>query len=151
MQTTNLYTVPVLIVDDNAEFRQFIAAILSLGGFGCFFHARNGLEGVELAMRERPAVMVMDMMMPEMSGLRALRVLKTMPETMDIPIVILTAMVDLECLRGDYRAARVLSKPVNPKELIEVCRQLAVNSKARQFGESFDYGYFYPDAEAMAS
>lgn len=81
----------VLIVDDNSDVRDFLRAQLSSMGFAAIT-AENGRRGVETAIVEKPTLILMDLMMPEMDGYAASRMLRTHPETKDIPILAVTAL-----------------------------------------------------------
>ena len=78
-----------VLVDDQALFRDGLRALLEAHGIEIAGEAANGREGVELARREHPDVVLMDLIMPEMGGLAATRLIKaTVP---DVRVVILTA------------------------------------------------------------
>ena len=76
----------VLVVDDNADDRRIYAALLEHYGFRALT-ATDGLEGIRVALDELPDLIIMDLMMPGISGLYAVEVLKSMEETRDIPVV----------------------------------------------------------------
>ncbi|UMY18703.1 response regulator [Methylobacterium organophilum] len=81
---------PVLVVDDDAEARERMEKVLLREGFAvrCAEHGKAGLEAVEA---ERPCLILLDLMMPELDGFGFLRGLRARPEWRDIPVVILTA------------------------------------------------------------
>src|SRR5262245_31711025 len=82
----------VLLVDDHALFRDGLRSLLEARGVDVVGEARTGREGIDLARRLRPDVVLMDLSMPELSGLAATRVLSAdMP---DVKVVILTASED---------------------------------------------------------
>jgi len=78
-------------VDDNADVRQLVRRILQAQGAYELFEACNGIEAIELAHRERPNLMILDLMMPEMDGFAVLDALQSDPETSEIPVIVLTA------------------------------------------------------------
>jgi CheY-like chemotaxis protein len=106
----------ILIVDDDAAIREFIRQGLESEGY-IVSEAANGIEGVKKAKKEQPALIVLDVMMPEMDGFDAAAILKNDPVTMSIPIVILSVVEDKE--RG-YRVGvdRYLTKPFEMDMLI---------------------------------
>jgi signal transduction histidine kinase/DNA-binding response OmpR family regulator len=106
----------ILIVDDDAAIREFIRQGLESEGYRVS-EAANGIEGVKKAKKEQPALIVLDVMMPEMDGFDAAAILKNDPVTMSIPIVILSVVEDKE--RG-YRVGvdRYLTKPFEMEMLI---------------------------------
>lgn len=82
----------VLIVDDHALFRDGLRSLLEARGVEVVGEARNGREALELTRQHRPDVVLMDLMMPEMNGLAATRLLSAeLPET---KVVVLTASED---------------------------------------------------------
>ncbi|ULQ58403.1 response regulator [Flavihumibacter rivuli] len=109
----------ILIIDDHNEIRENIAEILSLGGYDTFT-AENGKRGVELALAEKPDLIVCDIMMPELDGYGVLHLLRKNPGTEHIPFIFLTAKVD----RSDFRkgmemgADDFITKPFDDIELL---------------------------------
>ena len=81
----------VLIIDDDRAATDLIQVILESEGYRVFA-AFLGSEGVELAARERPDLIILDLIMPEMSGFTVACQLKQIPATREIPIIILTSM-----------------------------------------------------------
>jgi len=80
----------ILIVEDNLLNRKLVEAILKPLGYR-LLTAVNGEEGIEVATRERPDLILMDLQLPKVSGYDATEVLKSQPETAHITIVALTA------------------------------------------------------------
>ncbi|HET7034826.1 MAG TPA: response regulator transcription factor [Thermomicrobiaceae bacterium] len=79
----------ILIADDHALFRDGLSSLLESHGEEVVGEARNGREAVELARREQPDVVLMDLTMPEMDGLTATRILSA--ELPEVKVVVLTA------------------------------------------------------------
>lgn len=109
----------VLLIDDEEDIRK--VGRLSLEAVGHFETAVAGSakEGFDLARCQRPDVIVMDMMMPDVDGIAALAELKTIPELNDIPVIFMTAKAQrdeiafyLEC-----GAIGVVKKPFDPMTL----------------------------------
>lgn len=109
----------VLVIDDNNDIRENTAEILELAGYKTFT-AENGKRGVELAMKEKPSVIVCDIMMPELDGYGVLHLLRKNPETQNIPFIFLTAKTE----RSDFRkgmemgADDYITKPFEDIELL---------------------------------
>lgn len=109
----------VLYVEDNFQNKRLVRKILSARGF-VVLEADDGLTGVELATKERPDLILMDISLPGIDGVEATRRIKTYPETANIPIVALTA----NAMRGDrerFLAAGCddyLPKPISTVELV---------------------------------
>lgn len=80
----------ILIVDDNATHMKLAAHLLTLSGYRVLL-AANAEDGIELAHRELPAMILMDLRMPGKDGLTAIRELKADPATRDIKIVAVTS------------------------------------------------------------
>jgi CRP-like cAMP-binding protein/CheY-like chemotaxis protein len=109
----------ILVIDDNTDIRENTAEILELAGYRTFT-AENGKQGVELAIKERPSVIVCDIMMPELDGYGVLHLLRKNVETQNIPFIFLTAKTE----RGDFRkgmemgADDYITKPFEDIELL---------------------------------
>ncbi len=88
----------ILVIDDNQDIRENTAEILEMGGYK-IFTAENGKKGVELALKEKPDVIVCDIMMPELDGYGVLHLLRKNPESQNIPFIFLTAKTE----RTDFR------------------------------------------------
>jgi len=81
----------IAIVDDNADVRRLIRRILQSQGNYTLFEAVNGKEAVELARKELPDLMILDLMMPEMDGFSVMDALQSEPATAQIPVIVVTA------------------------------------------------------------
>ncbi|MBN2377021.1 MAG: response regulator [Sedimentisphaerales bacterium] len=115
----------VLIVDDNAQNAELLQAHLE--SLGCVIQiAQNGIEALEMVNREKPDIILLDVMMPKMSGFEVCRRLKSDSKTRDIPVVIVTALNELaDVERGvDSGADDFLSKPINKLELLTRVKSL---------------------------
>jgi CheY-like chemotaxis protein len=86
----------ILVVEDNEMNLQLIKDIIEMMGHESLA-AHNGEEGIELAFREKPDLILMDIQMPGINGLEATRRIKSDPSTSHIPIIALTAMA----MKGD--------------------------------------------------
>lgn len=81
----------IAIVDDTADARRLVRRILQSQGDFTIFEASTGREGLELANREHPDLLILDLMMPEMDGFAVLDALKSNPNTAQIPVIVSTA------------------------------------------------------------
>lgn len=115
----------ILIVDDEPHMLRLTE--LSLKKMGCtIVTARSGLEAMEVATRELPALIVMDVTMPEMDGIAALRLLKAAPATASIPVIMLTnrgQSITRTEAEGSG-AALYLTKPFSPSSLATEARRI---------------------------
>lgn len=109
----------ILMIDDETEFCSFIKENLELRGEFDVFVATNGRDGIVIAKRVRPNIILLDIRMPEMNGFEVLKRLKRDKETMMIPVIMLSALEDEE---SKVTAARLfdemyITKPVKFEEL----------------------------------
>ncbi|HET9911259.1 MAG TPA: pyridoxal-phosphate dependent enzyme [Anaerolineales bacterium] len=81
----------VAVVDDTSEARRLIRRILQSQGDFEIFEATSGREAIELITRERPDLVILDLMMPEIDGFAVLDVLRSNPDTANIPVIVATA------------------------------------------------------------
>ncbi|HZJ95368.1 MAG TPA: phosphate regulon transcriptional regulator PhoB [Thiopseudomonas sp.] len=109
----------VLIVDDEAPIREMLSVALQMAGYQCL-EAANAQTAHELIVDHQPDIILLDWMMPEVSGIELARRLKREPTTAEIPIIMLTARGEednkiqgLEAGADDY-----MTKPFSPRELI---------------------------------
>lgn len=119
----------ILIVDDDPQMRGLYRDRFKEAGFE-ILEAGNGEDGLEVALSRKPAAILLDLMMPKKGGLGALEVLKTMPETKDIPVIILTAYPVDEYKDKSLRwgAVYFLSKSETmPGDIVEKIRGLIAN------------------------
>jgi len=117
----------VLVVDDAPDARTLYEEYLAYLGFRVGT-ACNGVEAIQAAHREWPAIIIMDLAMPEMDGWQAIKRLKGDPLTADIPIVALSAFAfGEEPQRAREAGADLcLSKPCLPSQLARVIRAMLV-------------------------
>jgi threonine synthase len=81
----------IAIVDDTSDARRLVRRILQSQGNYTIFEASNGNDGVELVTKERPDLVILDLMMPGMDGFSVLEALKANPATAQIPVIVSTA------------------------------------------------------------
>ena len=108
----------VLIIDDDADIRLIVRVSLSRHGF-VVTEAASGADGLRAAREDRPDVIVLDVMMPEMDGPTTLGALLADPAIAGVPVVFLTAKAmrsEIDRLRA-LGAAGVLLKPFDPLSL----------------------------------
>lgn len=102
----------ILIAEDHPDSREALGALLEAFGFRVLL-AVDGAEAVELARRDRPDLILMDVMMPTLDGLEATRRLRGFPETREIPIITLTALDQARDVALEAGANDFLAKPIN--------------------------------------
>ncbi len=109
----------ILVVDDNQENLELLQAYLD--DVDCkTIPARNGLEALDIVRKSPPDLILLDVMMPKMSGFEVCKRLKNDPNTTDIPVIMVTALTEFgDIERGiDSGTDDFLSKPVNKLELL---------------------------------
>lgn len=116
---TNSRRKQILAVDDEADILSVVALGLEHEGFEVMT-ARHGRQALECVAQIRPDLIIMDVVMPEMSGLAALRRLKENPATENIPVIMLTARAsEADVLSGWLRGADLyMTKPFDIWDLI---------------------------------
>jgi len=131
----------VLVVDDNAQNLELLMAYMEEVPNVTTFAASNGVEALAQVKAEDPELILLDVMMPRMSGFEVCRQLKSDPETRDVQIIMVTALNEV----GDHERAvdcgtdEFLTKPVNRIELItRVKSLLRVRHLKRQLQQKAD-------------
>jgi two-component system cell cycle response regulator len=116
----------ILIIDDNAQNLEVLVAYLDTLSGAQVRTARSGAEGLDLVRAEPPDLILLDVMMPNMSGFEVCTKLKSDPSTRDIPVLMVTALTDMtdiergvQCGTDDF-----ISKPVNRLELVTRVRSM---------------------------
>lgn len=125
--------ISILLVDDNEQNLELMSAYVE--ELGCQVRlARDGIEALEQVALQRPDLILLDVMMPRMSGFQACKKLKSDEVTRDIPIVMVTALSEVSDVEHavDVGADDFLSKPVNRLELLTRVRSLLKLASARR-------------------
>ena len=110
----------ILVAEDERDIRELIAFTLTFAGHQ-ITQAANGVEALELAPKIKPALILMDVRMPRMTGYEACRQMKTHDDTKNIPVVFLSAKgQDDEVATGiEAGAIAYILKPFAPDELTQ--------------------------------
>jgi CheY-like chemotaxis protein len=109
----------VLVVDDNEQNLELIVAYLE--DVECrTMSAANGMEALDIIQRKTPDLVLLDVMMPKISGFEVCRRIKNNPQTADVPVIMVTALNELADIEKAINSGTddFLSKPVNKWELI---------------------------------
>ena len=107
----------ILVAEDHVDSREAMKELLEAFGFDVI-EAVNGRQAVAAALTESPSLILMDVMMPEMDGVEAIRLLRDTPQTHEIPIIALTAMDGGKELALHAGANDYVGKPVDIRRLI---------------------------------
>lgn len=131
-------TTKILVVDDEETIRKMVATVLKKNGFEVLA-AVNGSEGVELARKQLPDLIVCDIRMELVNGYKMLTAIRNDPVTTAIPFILMTSQSDRESMRQgmELGADDYLTKPFTPVELIAaVTARLRKHEKVIQKAES---------------
>jgi CheY-like chemotaxis protein len=135
----------ILIVDDEADQRIFLATVLEENGYSSI-GAKDGVEGLELLRKEKPDLVLLDLMMPKKSGISMFQELRSDPDLSHIPVVIVTGVSEVtgvdfrnfmfkQPLRDEKQFVETtgltkytipdgyIEKPVDPDELLKVVQE----------------------------
>jgi CheY-like chemotaxis protein len=120
----------ILVVDDDDSIRSLLDQELSEAGY-LIEQATNGKQALECIRKNRPDLIILDVMMPEMNGFDVAAILKNDPQTMDIPIIILSIVQDKA--RG-FRIGvdRYLTKPIDTAQLFTEVGNLLEQGKSKR-------------------
>ncbi|MCP4356518.1 MAG: response regulator [Chloroflexi bacterium] len=115
----------ILIVDDEALTRNLLRLMLERDGFEVA-EAEDGEQALEVVQTQLPDVVIMDVMMPNMDGFTACQHLRNQPETVNLPIILLSARTQIEAVRAGLQAGadRYMTKPISKPELINTISEL---------------------------
>ncbi len=115
----------ILVVDDEVAIVRVLRDRLETEGFEVLT-AYDGLQGVEIAHKEQPDLIIMDITMPNMDGITAAKLLREKPETAHIPIVMLTARGQETDEQAGYQAGaiRYFTKPFSTRQLVREIRNI---------------------------
>lgn len=131
----------ILIVEDDRDIAEMVEYNLMEEGYKTL-SAFNGEDGVKLAKKESPDLIILDIMLPIIDGFEVCRILKKEQITADIPVIILSAksqetdkIVGLELGADDY-----ITKPFSPRELIARIRAILRRGRALSFSSCIERG-----------
>ena len=122
----------VLVVDDELDMRIFLTTLLETSGYKPLA-AEDGVQGLEIARQKKPALIILDIMMPKESGISLYRELKSDPALRDIPVIMLSALskktfFHSQKVLDEYKGEKIpepaayIEKPPEPDELLEAIR-----------------------------
>jgi len=122
----------ILIVEDNPRNMRLITMTLRAKGY-TLLEATDGEEALDMAVRERPDLIIMDIELPKINGLAVTRKLRKTPEFSHVPIIAVTAWA----MKGDRERVieagcdAYLPKPINTRELPEVIAAMLLQQRAK--------------------
>jgi len=115
-------TATILVCDDDPSLRELVRAVLGSGYR--FIEAADGSEALELTRELRPDLIVLDVMLPGLSGIEVLEAIRTDAEISDMKVVVITAWSHAEMEVQVAGADRFVSKPFDPDELSRAVEEL---------------------------
>ncbi|MDQ1266612.1 MAG: two-component system, chemotaxis family, chemotaxis protein CheY [Bacteroidota bacterium] len=111
----------VLIIDDDIWMQRILSKTLQSYGFKKILLASNGFDGIALAVENAPQLIILDILMPELSGHLTLRILKTIKTTKPLPVLMVSALSDIENLSLAVKSGSsgFISKPFTRSTVYE--------------------------------
>jgi len=115
----------ILLIDDHRTVHRLLEAILRIKGYELLY-AENGAQGIAMARAERPDLIVLDVMMPDMDGFKVCQFLKEQAETCTIPVLFLTARGAEDDLESGRRAGGdgFMTKPFQSVEVLNAIERM---------------------------
>lgn len=140
----------ILIVEDERDIADLIGFNLERNGYEVL-KAHDGISGTEVALRERPALIILDLMLPGRDGYGVFRELRRDSRTANTPVIMLTARAQTEDrIQGlEVGADDYLTKPFSPKELMLRVQAVLKRTDAPPGSVDFTYGPFRFDKNAL--
>jgi CheY-like chemotaxis protein len=115
----------ILVADDYAGVRQLIKTLLKEDGYQVL-EAGDGQRVLELVQQEHPALVILDRLMPGLTGDQVVTELRANPATRELPVVLMTgdSNTDVQGYMFSVRVSAFLHKPFDPSELLKIVKQL---------------------------
>jgi CheY-like chemotaxis protein len=121
----------VLVIDDDADLRESIGAALSAAGYS-FATATDGADGMrQLRGGTQPCLVLLDLMMPRMSGFEVRSAMKADPSLSAIPVVVVTGAGPLAERRASELEAQILQKPIQLRDLLAAVNRHCCRNTSR--------------------
>ena len=123
----------ILIVEDNEKNMKLVRDILRHQGYETL-EAVNGLDGVRLAEQQQPDLVLMDIQLPDIDGIEALRRIRAEPALDRVPVIAVSASVmpddQQKIISSGFDA--FITKPINLKQFVETVQRFLQNGRARR-------------------
>lgn len=126
----NIELPQILVVEDDIKTSKLISLYLTQNGYRVI-HAYDGEEAIEKAKENRPFAITLDIMLPKKDGWQVLKELKNIPETREIPVIIVSIIGDKD-MGFFLGAADYLTKPIDKKRLLESLRSKSFTTKVKK-------------------
>lgn len=149
----------VLIIDDDVWMQRILSKTLASYGFKKSFLANNGFDGIGKVIEFKPDLIILDILMPELSGHLTLKVIKSIKVIKDIPVIMVSALSDVENLGRAVKSgtAGFISKPFTRAAVYEKLldlygkEKLDLIQKGMDISEKSNLGYFGDNAFGQLS
>jgi two-component system, OmpR family, alkaline phosphatase synthesis response regulator PhoP len=143
----------ILVCDDEPYIQHAVRMKLAKSGYEVEV-AADGQAGLEAIQREMPALLITDLQMPRMDGLELCRVLRTNPETHNLPIIMLTAKgfeIDSSGVAKILRLSEVMFKPFSPRELLQSAEKAIAEGPPAASGSPEDLAAAIADLQGSST
>jgi two-component system phosphate regulon response regulator PhoB len=126
----------VLVLDDDAAMVNLLATVLEAEGFTAQ-KAHSANEALVCLRKERPDLILLDIMMPEMDGFKFLAMIRSNPDTHAIPVIILTVLSDEKNILEGFKkeADEYVTKPFDPQALVDTVREVLARTHEERVEE----------------
>lgn len=125
----------ILVIDDSKVIRDMVRDMLPKGNFEVL-EAKDGVQGLSLIQQERPNLIMLDFLLPRMSGWEVFQQIQVSPELKSIPLVLMSGRKEevTEKLQEPFEFFEFVQKPFDQRELIEAIKTAMAKSKRRPAG-----------------
>jgi DNA-binding response OmpR family regulator len=125
----------ILVIDDSNVIRNMVRDMLPKGNFEVL-EAKDGLQGLNLIRQERPNLIMLDFLLPKMSGWEVYQQIQTQQELQSIPLVLMSGRKEevTEKLQEPFEFFEFVQKPFDQRELIEAIKAAMAKAKRRPLG-----------------
>lgn len=122
----------VLVIDDSAVIRNMVRDMLPKGNFEVL-EAKDGVQGITLVQQERPTLIMLDFLLPRMSGWEVFQKIQEQPELQSIPLVLMSGRKEevTEKIREPFEYFEFVQKPFDQRQLIEAIKVAMSKAKRR--------------------
>ncbi len=122
----------ILVVDDSNVIRNMVRDMLPKGNFEVL-EAKDGMQGLNLIRQERPTLIMLDFLLPKLSGYEVFQNIQASPELASIPLVLMSGRKEevTEKLQEPFEYFEFVQKPFDQKELIEAIKAAMAKAKRR--------------------
>ena len=135
----------VLVIDPQANIIEFISLGLRYEGYQVEGRT-SGLEGLEMARRIKPELIILELALPDIDGIELCRQLRTDEATHELPIIVLTSLEDAraQIQAQDVEVSAFMTKPFDFYELLEKVKSLVPPPRPNVLLPNYVWGYDYP-------